>query len=217
MGWAVWSVVAGLHQGWRVAHLGVLLGVLGDVLLAVTGDPVVPGWCGGGSRGAVGHGGLGPELLTGGRGRGCRPEHVLDEHPLLGSLQALGVLRIAGAVRHLGRDPLLQVLGIHELLIELEVGGVERLLRGLGEAGPLQGDVLEVLELMALDGHRRGGRIAAVQGPPVLQGGHQRAGLEGGGGPVGEKIARLTAELYAEFERGRELEAEIKKRLEGLK
>ena len=38
-----------------------------------------------------------------------------------------------------------------------------------------------------------------------------------GAAAVGEKIARLTAELYAEFERGRELEAEIKKRLEGLK
>ena len=43
------------------------------------------------------------------------------------------------------------------------------------------------------------------------------AAAEEDGEPVGEKIARLTAELYAEFERGRELEAEIKKRLEGLK
>ena len=131
------------------------------------------------------------------RVRGGRAEHVLDKSPLLRGLQTLGVLRVAGAVRHLGRDPLLQVLGIHELLIELEVGGVERLLRGLGEAGPLQGDVLEVLELMALDGHRRGGRIAAVQGPPVLQGGHQREGLEGGAG-LGDGIGRgvdLTGQI----------------------
>ena len=127
-----------------------------------------------------GEGGVGRRDVN--RVRGGRPEHVLDEGPLLRGLQPLGVLRVAGAVRHLGRDPLLQVLGIHELLIELEVGGVERLLRGLGEAGPLQGDVSEVLELMALNGHRRGGRITTVQGPPVLQGGHQRKGLEGGTG-----------------------------------
>lgn len=43
------------------------------------------------------------------------------------------------------------------------------------------------------------------------------AAAEEDGEPVSEKIARLSAELYAEFERGRELEAEIKKRLEGLK
>ena len=36
------------------------------MLLAVTGDPVVPRRGSGCSRGAVGHGGLGPELLTGG-------------------------------------------------------------------------------------------------------------------------------------------------------
>ena len=124
-----------------------------------------------------GEGGVGRRDVD--RVRGGRAEHVLDKSPLLRGLQTLGVLRVAGAVRHLGRDSLLQVLGIHELLIELEVGGVERLLRGLGEAGPLQGDVLEVLELMSLDGHRRGGRITAFQGPPVVQGGHQREGLEG--------------------------------------
>ena len=134
-----------------------------------------------------GEGGVGRRDVD--RVRGGRAEHVLDKSPLLRGLQTLGVLRVAGTVRHLGRDPLLQVLGIHELLIELEVGGVERLLRGLGEAGPLQGDILEVLELMALDSHRRGGRITAVQGPPVLQGGHQREGLEGGAG-LGDGIGR---------------------------
>ena len=132
--------------------------------------------------------GVAPDALRGEGGvrrgdvdrvRGSRPKDVLDESPLLRGLQPLGVLRVAGAVRHLGRDPLLNVVGIHELLIELEVGRVERLLRGLGEAGPLQGDVLEVLELMSLNGHRRGGRITAFQGPPVVQGGHQREGLEG--------------------------------------
>ena len=127
-----------------------------------------------------GEGGVGRSDVD--RVRGGRPEDVLDESPLLRGLQPLGRLRVAGTVRHLGRDPLLEVLSIHELLIELEIGGVERLLRGLGEAGPLQGDVLEVLELMTLNGHRRGGRITAVQGPPVLQGGHQRKGLEGGAG-----------------------------------
>lgn len=34
--------------------------------------------------------------------------------------------------------------------------------------------------------------------------------------PIDEKIARLKSELYAEFERGRELEAEIRTRLEAL-
>jgi type I restriction enzyme M protein len=34
--------------------------------------------------------------------------------------------------------------------------------------------------------------------------------------PIDEKIARLTAELYAEFDRGRELEAEVRARLAGL-
>ena len=34
--------------------------------------------------------------------------------------------------------------------------------------------------------------------------------------PVGEKIARLTAELYAEFDRGRMLEAEVRTQLDGL-
>ncbi|WP_460871082.1 class I SAM-dependent DNA methyltransferase [Nocardioides pakistanensis] len=34
--------------------------------------------------------------------------------------------------------------------------------------------------------------------------------------PVADKIERLTKELYAEFDRGRELEAEIRKRLGGL-
>ena len=72
------------------------------------------------------------------RVRRGRPEDVLDESPLLRGLQPLGLLRVAGAVRHLRRDPLLDVLGIHELLIELKVGSVERLLRGLSQAGPLQ-------------------------------------------------------------------------------
>ena len=136
-----------------------------------------------------GEGGVGRRNVD--RVRGGRPEHVLDEHPLLRGLQTLGVLRIAGAVRHLGGDPflILQIRGIQELLIELQVGGVERLLRRLSEAGPLQGDVLEVLELVALNGHRRGGRITAVQGPPVLQGGHQREGLEGGAG-LGNGVSR---------------------------
>lgn len=35
--------------------------------------------------------------------------------------------------------------------------------------------------------------------------------------PIEEKIDRLTAELYAEFERGHELEVEVRKRLEGLR
>jgi len=34
--------------------------------------------------------------------------------------------------------------------------------------------------------------------------------------PIDEKIERLTAELFSEFERGRQLEGEIRKRLEGL-
>ncbi|MCV7625442.1 SAM-dependent methyltransferase, partial [Micrococcus luteus] len=34
--------------------------------------------------------------------------------------------------------------------------------------------------------------------------------------PIDEKIARLTAELFAEFGRGRELEGEIRRRLGGL-
>jgi type I restriction enzyme M protein len=34
--------------------------------------------------------------------------------------------------------------------------------------------------------------------------------------PIDEKIARLTAELYAEIDRGRELEAEVRTRLGGL-
>ncbi|RNM13011.1 type I restriction-modification system subunit M [Nocardioides pocheonensis] len=34
--------------------------------------------------------------------------------------------------------------------------------------------------------------------------------------PIGEKIARLTAELYAEFDRGRELEVSVRARLEGI-
>ncbi|WGH90358.1 class I SAM-dependent DNA methyltransferase [Auritidibacter ignavus] len=34
--------------------------------------------------------------------------------------------------------------------------------------------------------------------------------------PLGEKIERLTSELFAEFERGRELEGEIRRRLGGL-
>ena len=91
--------------------------------------------------------GVTPDALRGegGVGRGDvnrvrrgRPEDVLDESPLLRGLQPLGRLRVAGAVRHLRRDPLLNVLGIHELLIELKVGSVERLLRGLSQAGPLQ-------------------------------------------------------------------------------
>ena len=91
--------------------------------------------------------GVTPDALRGegGVGRGDidrvrrgRPEDVLDESPLLRGLQPLGLLRVAGAVRHLRRDPLLDVVGIHELLIELKVGSVERLLRGLGQAGPLQ-------------------------------------------------------------------------------
>ena len=91
--------------------------------------------------------GVTPDALRGegGVGRGDvdrvrrgRPEDVLDESPLLRGLQPLGLLRVAGAVRHLRRDPLLDVIGIHELLIELKVGSVERLLRGLSQAGPLQ-------------------------------------------------------------------------------
>jgi type I restriction enzyme M protein len=35
--------------------------------------------------------------------------------------------------------------------------------------------------------------------------------------PIGERIERLTSELYAEFEVGRELEDEVRSRLEGLK
>ena len=35
--------------------------------------------------------------------------------------------------------------------------------------------------------------------------------------PIDEKIARLKAELFAEFERGLELEAEIRTRLEALR
>ncbi|MEI2640961.1 MAG: N-6 DNA methylase [Candidatus Nanopelagicales bacterium] len=34
--------------------------------------------------------------------------------------------------------------------------------------------------------------------------------------PIADKIARLTKELYAEFDRGRELEQEIRQRLEAL-
>lgn len=34
--------------------------------------------------------------------------------------------------------------------------------------------------------------------------------------PVGERIARLTLELYSEFDRGRELEAQIRRTLDGL-
>lgn len=34
--------------------------------------------------------------------------------------------------------------------------------------------------------------------------------------PIAEKISRLTQELYAELDRGRELEAEVRRRLEGL-
>ena len=34
--------------------------------------------------------------------------------------------------------------------------------------------------------------------------------------PIDEKIARLTAELYTEFDRGHELEATVRKRLEGI-
>jgi type I restriction enzyme M protein len=34
--------------------------------------------------------------------------------------------------------------------------------------------------------------------------------------PASEKIARLTSELYAEFERGRELESVVRSRLENL-
>lgn len=34
--------------------------------------------------------------------------------------------------------------------------------------------------------------------------------------PIDKKIARLKQELFAEFERGRQLEAEIKQRLGGL-
>ena len=34
--------------------------------------------------------------------------------------------------------------------------------------------------------------------------------------PIDEKIERLTKELFAEFERGRELEDEVRRRLEGL-
>ena len=91
--------------------------------------------------------GVTPDALRGegGIGRGDvnrvrrgRPEDILDESPLLRGLQPLGRLRVAGAVRHLRRDPLINVLGIHELLIELKVGSVERLLRGLSQAGPLQ-------------------------------------------------------------------------------
>lgn len=40
--------------------------------------------------------------------------------------------------------------------------------------------------------------------------------VEADGEPIDEKIARLTKELYAEFDRGRELEDEIRRRLEAL-
>ncbi|GFZ87091.1 class I SAM-dependent DNA methyltransferase [Nesterenkonia alkaliphila] len=40
--------------------------------------------------------------------------------------------------------------------------------------------------------------------------------VEDDGEPIQEKIERLTAELYAEFDRGRELEQTIRERLEGL-
>jgi len=40
---------------------------------------------------------------------------------------------------------------------------------------------------------------------------------EDDGEPVDAKIARLTAELYAEFDKGRELEDEVRARLGALK
>ena len=112
------------------------------------------------------------------RVRRGRSQDVLYELPLHIGLQPGGVLGVAGTVGHFGRRLRVDLVG--QVPVELEVGRVERALRGLGQVRRLQGDVLEVLELVPLDGHRRGGRIAAAQGPPVLQRGHQREGLEGG-------------------------------------
>jgi len=47
-----------------------------------------------------------------------------------------------------------------------------------------------------LNGHWRGSRITTAQGPPVLQGGHQREGLEGGAG-LGDGIGRSVAAVNA--------------------
>ena len=109
-----------------------------------------------------------------------RSQDVLHELPFLIGLQSSRVLGIAGTVGDLSRRLRIDLVG--QVLVELEVGCVERLLRGLGQAGRLQGDVLEVLELVPLNGHRRGSRVGALQSPPVLQGGHQCEGLERGAG-----------------------------------
>ena len=128
------------------------------------------------------------------RGRGS--QHVLEVgvHPL----GVLWVPRPDGDV--IG---LLRADGV----IEVEVRGIDRVLGGPDQVDHSVGDVLEVLELRAVNGLRRAAVKRVGQGGPVLQGRHQGKGLvggsclgDGGGGGVdlvGQEVRPAVEGQYA--------------------
>ena len=113
-----------------------------------------------------GEGGIGGGDVQGVRGSG-------SEHVLKGLVHTDGVLRIAGAL-----GDLIGGIGA-DIAVELDIGGVDRVGRGLNQVDPGELCVLKIIEGRALHLHRRIGVIPIGQSQPALQAGDEREGLIG--------------------------------------